>query len=283
MRFLIRSTMAAILAITIGSSPAVAQYRDFMDELPEHMLRITRRVTGDEIAFCINTTSMLADFERALAQELADTLLLRFEVVDVNPVTPTDKYDFRLPLIDGEIYLFLAHECDALMGLTEAADYPEWLHASPAYLATDTVFVTRSQMTSMNELPRSASIGVRLFSLAGGALTNYLRVLPEASRWTQLLYPSHEFILDRLADGTIDAALIWRPALTAYLADHPDAPDVHVVPGLTFPVAQTRFVLGLRPREDFLNLSLAQAIESLREQGVLDRLAREYGLVAPDQ
>lgn len=279
MRNLIRSTLAGILAATVISSPAVAQFRDFLEELPEHMLRITRHVTGDEIAFCINVTSMLADFERALAQEIADTLLLRHQIVEVNPVTPTEKYDFRLPLIDGEIYLFLAHECDAMMSLTEAADYPEWLRASPTYLATDTILVARTPLASMNELPRSASVGVRLFSLAAGALTNYLRVIPANDRWTQLLYPTHEFTLDRLMDGTIDAALIWRPALTAYLADHPEAPEVYIVPGLTFPIAETRFVLGLRPQEDFLNLSLGQAIDSLRQQGVIDRLAREHGLL----
>ncbi len=274
-----------LTAILVGqlTGAARAQAVAWPEDVPDDLARPTRAITGNEILFCVNATSMLADFERVLAAEIAGTLLLNYRIVDINPVTPTDRYDFRLPLIDGEIYLFLAHKCDAIMGMTAAADYPAWLAPSPIYLETNTVLVTRSPYAAMADLPRHAVIGARILSLAAGALTSYLRTLPEGSSWTHILYPNNKAVLDRLMSGDADAVLLWGPAVPAYIADHPEAPPVSILETLAFPIGHTQFVLGLRPNEQFFNFNLSQAITALRQAGVIDRLAREYRLVVPEQ
>lgn len=266
----------AMAAACVLAAPAGAQ--PYPEDVPDDLARPTRVIIGDEIVFCINSTSMLAPFERELVAEIADALLLRHRVVEIDPYIPTHPYDFRSTLQDGVVYLFLAHQCDAMMGLTAAAAYPDWLAPSPVYLTTSTVLVTRTPIASMAELPADAKIGARILSLSAGALTTYLRTLPPGG-WSHLLYPTNESVLDRLADGSVDAALVWGPAAPAYAADHPDAPRTYVLEELGFPIGPTQFVAGLRPQEQFFNLSLAQAIRSLVDQGIIENLARQHGLV----
>ncbi len=270
--------VAALFGLMAATGPASAQFENFLDEIPQNLRQPTRIHTGNEVAFCVNDTSMMAPFERALAQKIGDALLLETSIVSVTPVIATDAYDFRLPLQDFEIYLYLAHHCDAFMGFTVGDDYPGWQSLSMVYLSTQTVLATRTPYRSMAELPRSATIGGRLLSLAGGTLLSYLHTLPESSRWKQALFASHASVLGHLADGSVEAILIWEPAVARYRADHPDMPPVYVVRELAFPVPKTDFVLALWAQNDFLNQQLSQAVATLIADGTIDRLAHEHHL-----
>ncbi|MCW5715045.1 MAG: transporter substrate-binding domain-containing protein [Bauldia sp.] len=274
--FLRRGTAAAALAACMIAGAALAQ--PYPEDVPDDLARPTRVIVGNEIVFCVNRTSMLAEFERELVAEIAGALLLNFRIVEIDPYLPTHPYDFRSTLQDGVVYLFLAHQCDAMMGLTAASAYPDWLAPSPVYLTTNTVLATRTPIASMAELPATARIGARILSLSAGALTTYLRTLPGGG-WTHVLYPTNESVLDRLADASVDAALVWGPAVLAYATDHPDAPPTYVLEELGFPIGPTQFVAGLRPREQFFNASLAEAIQSLVDQGIIAELARDHGLL----
>lgn len=262
---------------------AVAQFEDA--DLPESMLRPTRNFSGQNIAFCINTASIMADFDRALAAELAGTLLVDHEIVEILADNiPGPPYDFRLPLQESEIYLSLAHRCDALMGFTHLSNYPDWLSGTPPYLTTHTVIGVRERTySSFSEIGAGQPIGARIMSIADSYLSLHLQTMPEASRWNRVSHLNNVVLIERLLDGSLEAILIWEPAVRRYLADHPEAGEIEIIRDLPFTIAPTEFVVALRRANDFLNLSLTQAIADLEADGTVERLAVEHGLIAPPQ
>lgn len=263
--------------------PASAQFADL--DLPESMLRPTRTPPANSIAFCVNAASVMADFDRALAAELAGALLVEHEIVEVEPgTTPSEPYDFRLPLYESEIYLYLAHRCDAFLGFTQQAEYPPWLGATPAYLATPTVLVVRKgEYRDLGAVPPGGRIGTRLLSLSDGYLMSYVGTVPEAARWSRNLYRNHPLLIERVLDGTVEASLIWEPAARLYLADHPEAAArLELVGTAPLAIPPTEFVIAVRRANDFITLSLTQAIAELETEHTIERLALEFGLVAAD-
>jgi polar amino acid transport system substrate-binding protein len=265
-----------IILFGIVASTAGAFAQPVLD-IPERFLRNPRNPSDSSITFCVNPTSALYEFEKDLAEELAGALLLLPEVFEIAIYQPPLRYDFRLPLLEQEIYWYLLQRCDAFMGFTAAADYPDYLTLSPVYLETTSVLAVRgSQYARLEDIPADVAVGARILSLAGSSLGAYIRGLPAARQWKFNLYQNHENVMDRLMDGTVGAIMIWEPALGQYLADHPDAPEVHVVRDLPFQVIPTQFVLALRPENDYLNYQLALGIDAVVANGTVDRLAAEH-------
>ncbi len=273
------SVMLLSLAATVTGAAMTGAFAQQPADIPEDFFQNQRVPSSDSITFCVNPSSMLVDFDKDLAKELADRLLLHSEMFEIQLINPIIPYDFRLPLFEQEIFWYLLHRCDAFMGFTAASEYPEWLVPSPIYLSTETILAARSpEYRQMNDIPRGSNIGVRIQSLAAGYLGGYVRTLPEASRWEPVLYLNNGMVVDRLMDGAVEAILIWEPALAVYLADHPDAPEVHAIRELPFPMGRTEFVLAMRPQSDYLNLLLSQAIKAVTEDGTVESLKRAHGL-----
>lgn len=274
----------AFLLILFGSvagalHPAAAQSLRELG-VSDDEIRNQRRATGNSITFCVNAGSLLAPFERDLAAEIAGVLLIDFDVFEVNTMPPTPPYDFRLYLDDVAIFRLLARSCDALMGYTLLSIYPDWLRPSPVYLTTPTVLAVRAgEYRALTDIPVAGGIGTRSGSLADNYLSAYLRTLPEDARWPRTFYSSNEQLIERLVDHTLDAILIWQPALLAYEAEAGNAGAFDVLPQIPFTIEPTQFVMALRPQEQFIELSLGQAIAELTADGTIERLAVEHGLV----
>ncbi len=272
------TAIGAMLLGILASSPAMAQQEGL--SITPDMLRNMRRASGDSITFCVNANAMMASFERAVAGEIASALLLNHDFFEVN--LRTQPYDFRLPLEETEIFILLARHCDAILGFTLLAEWPGWMTPSPPYVTTRTVLALRpGEFTSMPDIPGQSPIGTRMMSMADGFLYSYTQTLPESQRWKRMVYPNNTFLLERLVDGTVVASLIWEPAVLAYKREQAEAAGIVILRDLPFPIAPTEFVLALRPAEDFLNASIAEAITSLRADGVFDRLAVEHGVLPP--
>ncbi len=279
----VKLVVAAALVSIVASAPTFAQQEGLSVTTDE--LRSIRRAQGDTMAFCVNSTSMLAPFERQVASEIAAALFLNLELVEVEPYVHTQAYDFRLPLEETEIFRLLARRCDAILGFTLLAEWPEWMSPSPPYLTTHTVMAVREDgAATAAAIPGKTPVGTRMMSMADSYMFNYSRVLPEPERWTRMVYPNNQFLMQRLLDRSVDAVLIWEPAVLAYRVEHPEAAGVRIISNLPFSVAPTEFVLALRPQEDFVNAAITEAIATLRAEGTFDRLAAEHGLVsAADQ
>ncbi len=275
----------ALLVPAVGLDAPVAWAQADLQELgatQDEILRYnSRSVQGGSITFCINTESVTADFDREVARAVTQALLLDYKLYEVTTLPPTPPYDFRLMLDDADIFRLLLNNCDAIVGFSLLADYPGWMRPSPPYLSTSTVVAVRAgQYRELADIPKTMRLGTRSFSIADNYLRTYASTLPEDSRWRRNAYSSNEILVDRLVDGTVEAALVWEPALLAYAADHPDAPAIDILPSPPFTIPPTQLVFALRPQDDFVNVALSQAIEALRADGVLDELAARYHLVA---
>lgn len=278
---LLMAVLTACLAVAAAITPALAQINDL--ELTEDQIRNVRRV-GDKPVFCSNASSILSEFERDVAEAIAGTLFLDHEFYAFETLPPSPPLDFRLALDQTQIFLILAQRCDALMGYTLLTNYRDWMVPSLPYLSTETVLAVRgdSPYQAMADVPFGQRVGTRMASLGDNFLADYLMVQPENARWRRTNYPDHQLELDRLVDGSVEAAIVWEPALARYTAAHPDA-DIRTIRELAFPVARSEFVLALRAAEDFFNQQVNMAIRSLTADGTLQRLAAEHGLpsVAP--
>lgn len=275
----LRLALLAGAKILLLASAALAQ-SVYELGVSDDEIRNQRRVTGDTLVFCVNAGSILAPFERDLAAALSETLLLEHEIFEVNTIPPTPPYDFRLMADEVFVFRLLARSCDALMGFTLLSDYPDWLAMSPPYLRTQSVLAVRSgEFTSLQAVPPLGAIGTRSFSLADNQLSSYIRTLPRDAQWQRIFYWDNRQLIESLKNHTVDAILIWEPALFAYDADVPDGLSMDVVPDLPFPIEATEFVLALRPQEQFVNLSLAEALTMLQRDGTIDRLAIAHGIV----
>jgi len=271
--------IAFVLAVVVThASVASAQVNDL--ELTEDQLRNIRTV-GDKPVFCSNGTSILSEFEGDVAAAIAGALFLDHEFYAFETVPPTPPLDFRLALTQTQIFLALSERCDALMGYTLLTDYRDWMVPSLPYLSTRTVLAVRedSPYQRMADIPFGQRIGTRMASLGDNYLANWIAGKADDARWRRTNYPNHQLELDRLIDGSVEAALVWEPALARYRTEHPDA-AIRVIDDLAFPIDRSDFVLALRSTEDFFNSQLNQAIRSLVEDGTMERLAAEHGLPA---
>lgn len=192
---------------------------------------------------------------------------------------PTPAYDFRLGLDDVTIFRLLANRCDAIMGYSLLSAFPNWITPSLPYLGTPTVLAVRSgEYAGLDDIPRARPIGTRSATLADNYLMAYMRTLPEASRWERVFYRDNGQLIERLLDRSVDAILIWEPAILAYEAAHPEA-RIDVITTIPFAIEPSQFVLALRPQEQFINLGLSDAIAALTADGTINRLAIAHGLL----
>ncbi|MEQ1867925.1 MAG: ABC transporter substrate-binding protein, partial [Micropepsaceae bacterium] len=274
LRRLLVISVAMVLLLSAGPSAGQNEI------IPRDMYRDNLRRQGDGISFCYNAEGMMAGFEQALARELGRALLLNATLVPISIYSATTQpLDYRLPLLEEQIFLFLAEECDAFMGFVLSPSTPSWLVISRPYLSTETVLATKSQnYRSMSDIPIDRPLGTRGVSLEDNQLLLYLQTLPESRRWRRFPFFNNQILLDKLADGTVAAALIWKPALIFATAGDSDARGLRIISNLPFAIPPLEIGVGLRTQDAYLSTSLGQAIDFLRADGTVDRLMKEHHL-----
>jgi polar amino acid transport system substrate-binding protein len=269
----------SLLAVSLCgvAGEALAQQED----LPPRDVYIERGHTrGDKITFCVNPAAMMASFESALAREIAGRLLLVPTVVEVKTWHPTEPLDYRVPLGYDELYIEFAERCDGFMGFTLAPGYPSWLIITRPYLSTRTVLATtKPSYRKLADIPSDRRIGTRIFGIVDNQLIIYLQSLQEKSRWPRAPYFNNKLLIDRLLDGTVDAAFVWEPALYRATNGAPESAGIRLIPP-PFELAQTDIGIALRSNDSYLMVTLGQAIDSLRSDGTIDALLVEHGLAA---
>jgi len=251
--------------------------------VPEDLLDF-RRSTGDEIRFCINMSSALAEFDQRLAQTIADALLVDaafFHLVTIVP--PPPPYDYRIVADEPEFFIAVHNECDAFMGYPlPQQTVPEWLAVSRPYYLTQTVLaVVDGGYQSLEDIPEGSRLGGRIASRGYVRLGSYLRAL-SSDRWNRAPYPNNGVLLERLREGTIEGAVIWEPALYLAGGGDPSTLGLHTAT-LPFDIAPIALGIAVKTDDQFLRELLDLAISSLIADGVLADLLSEHGLPASVQ
>lgn len=265
------SRVGAVLALaaTGFAGPAFAQPQDFA--LPPGILEQTRQLADNSIRFCINTASVLAPLDRAVAQAIADALLLDAEFYAVETPFAIVPYDFRIPFPARELYVIFNNHCDAFMGMRlSVGNMPEWMTISQPYFTTRAVVATAdAAIDDWEALPDGASIASRMAAPGDVALTAYLRSLPEFGRPTRIPYPDYGLAIARLLDGSAAAAFVWEPALWFATDGAPEAGGVAHVFEPPFAVPPIAFGVAFFADDSFTRGLVDTALVALDQSGAL--------------
>ena len=98
----------ASLALLLLSHSAVAQ-----PLVHEELLERRFALQGDGIKFCIGTGNPITEFDKSVAEEIANALLLKPEFLEIRPDFPLyEENDLQ-----ERLYLLLLNECDAFVGV----------------------------------------------------------------------------------------------------------------------------------------------------------------------
>lgn len=248
--------------------------------LPE-LSRESRPLQGDSLRFCLlEDASLTADFERALGQELAASLLL--EATFVSVVAPLHRLpeDYVLPYTFEEIFMFLSQDCDAFLGFPLASErYPDWLTLTRPYLRTGFVTVVKADAPHrvIGDIPRDQPLGTRSLSKGDRALAVYLGARPRSERWPRFPYASNRQVFERVRDGTIAAGLVWEPAASARIAA---GEPFRILPAGDLPRTHVDLGVALRANNPFLRQQLDTAIAAAIGSGTIAELIASSGLAA---
>lgn len=244
--------------------------------VPEERLERSRRLQEDRIVFCVVSGASTSDFDRAVAEALAETLLLEAEFHEIPPDFPVyESVDFLYTL-----YLLLMNDCNAFVGVNLAPEaYPSWLTLSRAYAEIPFVLaVTDETYTSLGDVPRERPLGVAMMSRADMGLIRYLQTLPQGNRWQRYPYADPELMLTRLLDGSIGGAFFWAPDLASLLEANSGAERVRTVPTDPLPATDAQLGIAMLAQDTYLRTTLDQAIVALIEDGTLQELLETHGL-----
>jgi len=269
----------ALLVLFLGAvTPVLAQDRN-EPGIPLEVLEGRLRVGGDKIRFCLNSASTLLAFDRAVAAELAASLLLEADFYELQSPGRTVPYDFRLHLSRPELYVEMTNNCDALVGFVASpAGFPDWLTITrPYYTSRFVLAATGQDLADLSDLPGGASIGTRLGSSGDIALVSYRGLLASETGWSRRPYADNGTLVEALLNGSAEAIYIWEPALYRALDGDPASKDISQ---LAHPFSSPEIALSIAVWRDdtYLRDLLDQAIEAAMSAGLIDKLRQMQGL-----
>lgn len=248
--------------------------------LPSDAYEGLRRVQGDSVTFCIDSSPFTRPLERAILQAIADALLLEARFVDVEAV-----YSITAEALLEDLYVLLADHCDAYAGISYVSGgYADWMTMTRPYVRYRSVLVTnRSSVASLRDLGPDDTVGSLMTSTADTSLIALQQSLPTAERWRRLPYGDLRLMLERLTDGTLAAALVWEPALRSLVGADLEAAGMRVVDPSPLFGLQVDVAFALLRQNVFLRQAIDAAIEALLADGTLEALlaASEVPAVLP--
>lgn len=244
--------------------------------VPRDLLSNRRSVQGDALTFCLNKDLLAAEFNRAVAQAIGESLLSKVNFFEVKPYNPTPPFDYSFPVTEQELLIYLSGECQAFTGFNLSyTAYPEWMTFSRVYAETRFVLATLNpDYQDLSDIPADKAIGTRFVSAVDLKLVNFLQSLPTEKRWQKFSFFNNQILLEKLLDGTVEAVFIWEPALKA-LKDTPEAEKVRVISTSNFEAPTIQFGMALRSKDTSLRNLLDEAIGSLIQDGTIERLMAE--------
>lgn len=268
--------VASLAVAAFGLSASLSSAQAQVPSVAPEFYNSIRQAEGQGIRFCIWPTNSTAAYDRAVAEEIAATLLLRPTFVEIQ--APRGGYpdeDFW-----NVMFIELTQNCSAMMGgiLAPSTQLEDWLTITQPYLSAPYVAVSGDEgLSRLGDLPARGLFGTPYESSADLVALNYLQTLPSDQRWRRLPYDDPGLMIDHLEQGTLQAGLVWQPMLTFYRPEGMEAAGLREIS--ISPLQPVRRELGILLRSDdtALRASLDEAIAFLWEDGTLESLAMEHG------
>ena len=274
---------AAILIAPFVATAAHAQDNPGVPAIPDEFLDFERR-SGDRIVFCLNENSAIVEFDRAVSQAIADSLLLEAEFRILSDIRPALPLDYRFTLSVNDMFVYLNNDCDVIMGyaLPQIGAVPEWLIVSRPYFEPRFVLaVTNPDYERLEDIPSGAAVGSRLGTHADSRWRSFTR---SSGNWEREVFSLNDGLLGALDDGAVEGAIIWEPALYLAANEDPDligaTPDSvpYTTAALPFELAPVQLAGAMKTDADFLRSLVDMAIEDLVASGAIEDMLEEFGL-----
>lgn len=274
--------LAAILlaaALCLSAGPAGAQPSSSsspLDRIAPEFLDNPRRIAGDELHFCLNTSSVLVALDRAVSEAVAGLLFLRPVFYDVEYPGPR-KVDYRIPLTPVQLFSTMNNRCDVFAGYRiNAGILADWLTVSRPYFRSSLVMASLDPaVRRLEDLAAGEKIGVRLGGTGHRELRTYLDSLPSERRQRQIPYPDNDVLVERLFDRSVAAILVWEYA-PGFLPDRQDGQSIASVFAPPFSINELQFSFAMMNNNTFIRSTLDSALDALQADGTLDALIRQH-------
>lgn len=262
----------AAVAVLGAGMPAVAQTHG----VPTELLNNTRRLGGDSLQVCADTTGRTVQFDRAVAQAIADALFLKMEFHEGFGGFPTSGDGFL-----DELQIAMTNDCDVMTGMTvqENSPFPEWTTMTRPYASLPYVLMVRDDYASLTQIPRERKLGTALSSMGERVFITWNEQQPKEKRYVRLPYADMDLMTTRVADGSLAGALYWAPAWAAVAKTHPEAAKLHQIPLAPVPETVTRLGILLKARDSYLRSQIDEAIDALVADGTIAALMAEHGYI----
>jgi polar amino acid transport system substrate-binding protein len=241
---------------------------------PQWFQRRTPSVDGEAISFCVDTRDPAHPADAAIAEALADALLVAPRLHQVVTDFPEEEYE--------TLYFELVEHCAAYLGFkTFSETYPEWLTLTRSYYEARFVLVARNPAwRTFTDIPLDVPIGVVQGTQGDIRFLLANNALPTAQRRPRVPLGAPQVALEGLASGRVQALIVWEPWLWSLRATHPELTDVHevIAPTISEPAVGVGAVLTAD--RTFVRSVLDEAIAALRADGTIQDILDTLGFPA---
>lgn len=263
-----------LLAGVMGFAAATSSFAQSYG-VPSELLDNTRRMDGDKLQVCLDQTGKTREFDRAVAQAIADALFLTAEFHEGFGGYPTSGEGFM-----DELQIAMNNSCDIMVGMTvqENSPFPDWAVLSRPYVSLPYVLAVKDDYRALPDIPRDRKLGTALSSMGERVFITWNQQQPEEQRFIRLPYADMELMARRVADGSIAGMMIWQPVLAELeKSGNPDAAALHAIPMKPVPDTVTRVGILMKARDSYLRTQVDEAIDALVTDGTIAGLMQDFG------
>lgn len=268
--------MAAFFQLLVPAILAALFAQGQWPDLPAHWFpNRTPTMPDAPLTLCYDERIPGWEVDVAIANELADSLLLQVEFINVDR-------QFRSEMEFDFLYVDLVDRCTAYLGFKLFSDsYPDWsMLTRPFYESRFVLVTTDADAERLEDFPPGTRIGVSQGTMGDIQFLTYNNELPTNRQWRRLPLGDPDIALQALLDGRAEALIIWAPELYDAAKDDEDIRNLRVLdtPLISEPWIGVGAMLTV-DRTFELTL-LDEGLKSISEDGTVDRVLEEFGYPA---
>ncbi|NNU79929.1 transporter substrate-binding domain-containing protein [Halovulum dunhuangense] len=262
--------LAALMALAAGPAPA-----QLIGEVDQAELKNWRIAEGNVIRFCQFDVNLTNDFDKAVAGEIADRLLLDSEFITVGA-----DYGMDGDGLEADVFKLLWNECEVVLGFQVGpVQYaPEFTVTRPWVSYDYMVLASADGPASIADLPSGSRIATPLASPGDLALARWMATEGADAGLKRIPFARARDQMDAVLTDQTEAMLIFSPVFAVLAQDmaeqaarlHPVAID----PAIASPTSIGGIMLA---GSAFLRAEIDRAIDSMIEDGTIEDLLDLHG------
>ena len=227
------------------------------------------------ISICLDSRLPEHDLHERLAQELASALLVDLEIVEVGRERHVEA-DYE------HLYIDLINRCSIYLGFKlYPGAYPEWLDFTrPLYQARFVLITNQEGLSNFGDLAPGSRVGVTQGTDGDIRFLAYNNSLPAASRYHRLPLGQPDIALKALAEGRVDALIIWEPWWQHLAQGQPEYAEFSVINAPLVSEPAVPVGAALYTERTALRSLVDQAIQILTQDGTVQRVIEESSVPA---